>query len=101
MILELLTTYGICFTFQHTKLLNKPRDWICNRVTFIDELLSCSFCTGAWSGILAYLLLSVPSSAFKWNMLFVYFFAGAAFCYFMDCITDYLEIANNLYNKDD
>lgn len=94
MLLELLTIYGISFALQHANLLNKPRNWICNKSNFIDELLSCAFCTGAWSGLLGYMLLNIPAGTFQWYMLFAYFFAGAAFCYIMDLISDYFEITN-------
>lgn len=84
--------YGVCFTLQHTKLLNKPRNWICSKVAFIDSLLSCSFCTGAWSGLITYFLFN---NDINWRKIFIYFFVGAAGCYILDLITDYLEVKTN------
>lgn len=90
-----LCMYGICFSIQYAKLFSKPRLWLRSRSEFIDDLLSCSFCSGAWSGLLTYLLLHLPLGIFVWYTAISYFFAGAAWCYICDVITTWLEIAKD------
>lgn len=92
--LTVFLMYGICFTLQYAKLLDKPRVWICSHISFIADMLSCSFCTGAWSGILTYSILRLPVEPFMWNIALCYFFVGAACCYILDTITTFLEIHN-------
>lgn len=88
-LLVLFCMYGICFTFQYTKLLNKPRNWLRSKVVFIDSLLECSFCTGAWSGLITYFLFY---NTIEWRKIVIYFFVGAVWCYFLDLIIDNLEL---------
>ena len=41
---------------QNAELLSVPRNWLMRKSVFFFKLLSCSFCTGFYSGLIIYLL---------------------------------------------
>lgn len=85
--LFLLSSYGITFTLCSSKVLEKPRALL-QRFVFFRELLSCSFCTGFWSGCLSLLLLEPVNSV---ALYVCYGLAAAAFCYSLDTLIAWFE----------
>jgi len=84
--LLLLCAYGICFGFQHKLKL------IHNRNKFIDDMLSCTYCTGFHSGWIAYTVYTFLSQAnFEISNIFIYAFASSVFCYALDVMVQYFE----------
>jgi hypothetical protein len=96
MILLLLASYGLAFFLQ------QKADWLTepvrSRIALIDKLLSCTFCTGFWCGLLVFLLGSwadgsVLSLGFPEYIhgLLVFGFASAAFSYGLDAAIQWFE----------
>ena len=91
-ILTLLAIYGVCFSIKDTKLFSIPRNWLRTRSVIINELLSCSFCIGFWSGLVVHF---VTYKVFDIKDLFLFGFGGSALCYIVDTIIIWFEEFNN------
>lgn len=92
-------TYGLCFGFA-----NKLPDLYSDSFkesgeaeTFIDKLLSCTYCLGFHCGWLSALILwvSFGMPTFDWHVgaigLGIAGFASAAWCYMIDTAIRWLE----------
>jgi hypothetical protein len=89
----LLACYGMTFFFQQKS--GWFTDPIRERIALFDKLLSCTFCTGFWVGMVCWLLLRLaeglalePTSAIY---VVLYGFASGAFCYATDAGVQWLE----------
>ena len=92
MITWILCTYGVAF-------------WLCFKLPFkkeslpqfFQDLFSCMFCTGFWSGIIAALLcfwnniFSLSFGLHTLALLTAYGFAGACTAYTLDTIIQRIE----------
>lgn len=47
----IMVSFGLTFLIKDSTILHAPRTWIVGKSSFMDKLLSCSFCTGCWVGI--------------------------------------------------
>jgi hypothetical protein len=95
-ILLLLACYGATFFLQ------QKAGWLTTpvrtRLALADQLLSCTFCTGFWVGVIAFWLDSV-SRGFVFRVSFgehsvawlTFAFASAAVCYGLDALIQWLE----------
>lgn len=93
LIVWLLACYGMTFLLCSSRILARPRAWVC-RVDAIAELLSCYFCTGFWVSLTTALwLLQTP----VWGVL--YGFAGATSCYVLDALVRRLEAVDDEFDK--
>ena len=81
--------YGIGFTLQYASILSLPRSYA-RKISFIDELLSCSFCTGFWSGLFTYFLI-IGIQDISICKILIYGFSSATVCYLIDTFITYLE----------
>ncbi len=92
----LLACYGLTFALCDASILSRPRDFICDRVKVIDELLSCYFCAGFWMSGALYLVLfgetieSIEYRSVAWAA--THAFAGAAFSFIANVVVDFLEV---------
>jgi|7_EtaG_2_1085326.scaffolds.fasta_scaffold08430_6 hypothetical protein len=68
-----LASYGLCYVLMEAKVFNFIRDKV-TKIKFFKELLSCSFCTGFWTG----LLIGTYAPAYN-NILFAFY--SSATCY--------------------
>lgn len=91
LIITLFCMYGIMFTLRESNLpiWSYLRDKVLRRLNIINELLSCSFCTGFHAGWLTYLLMNYNALEYKETQehltyMIVYGFVSATFCYFFD-----------------
>ena len=87
----LLCAYGICFGFM-----NKV-PWLYDKKEYLDSLLTCSYCTGFWSGIFAWILMNLKHDV-TWEILplmVVHGFIGSIFCYIVDTLLQTLEKIGN------
>lgn len=82
----LLASYGLCFGFIH-------KAKFLRRVTFINSMFECVYCTGFHTGWMTYLIsmTGMPPITFDWSELIFSAFASAAFCYIIDTVVIYLE----------
>ncbi len=97
----LLACYGLTFALCDAAILSRPREFLCNRVRVIDELLSCYFCAGFWVSGALYLVLfgetieSIEYRSVAWAA--AHAFAGAAFSFITYVIVDFLESVTLAY----
>jgi len=87
--------YGTTFGIKDAKLSEWPRRQL-RKLKFFDELLSCSFCTGFWSGVLVLVLHRLSSSPTLLQpqdaaTILLSGFAGAAASYTIDLGVQLLE----------
>ncbi len=82
----LLAAAGITFGFQH-KLV-----FIHKKLSIVDSLLKCTYCTGFHSGWIAYLIAKAPELVPQEMLLFA--FASAIFSYALDELVKYFEEAS-------
>jgi hypothetical protein len=96
MILELLACYGVTFFLQQKAgwLTDPVRD----RITLFDKLLSCTFCTGFWVGLVLWWLGSLANGTVLSMSLggyvhawVIFAFASAATSYGADAAIQWLE----------
>ena len=83
MLLILLAAAGITFGLQH------KIPFIHKKVSLLDSMLRCTFCTGFHGGWIAYCISSIPSLSIQEALL--YSFASAIFSYALDEAVKYLE----------
>lgn len=89
-LVHLLVAYGICFG-----LMNKVE--FLRRVSVLDRLLDCAYCTGFHCGWVTWLAMAVAGRQMPeegWaNLLgvLVWGFASAAFCYIVDATVQWFE----------
>ena len=91
-LLVMLAAAGITFGLQHKV------PWLHGKVSFIDRMLRCTYCTGFHGGWIAYLLFSAPSILLQEAVLSA--FAGAIFSYALDEAVKFLEEASNGVNSE-
>lgn len=85
--LELLVcASGITFALQH------KIPFIHNKISFLDKMLKCTFCTGFHAGWIAYLALMFDMFVPREAVLFS--FASAIFSYATDEAIKFLEEAS-------
>ena len=88
--LALFSMYGITFAIKDASLLTPFREWVTSRSSFMEKMLSCSFCTGFHSGWISFFLLYfsglTPPVERLLPALLVYSFCGASFSYLMDIL---------------
>jgi len=82
----LLAAYGLTFAIQH------KISFIHDKSKFIDEMLSCTFCTGFHAGwfIWVWWNLTVLDS-FGWGGILPFALASSGVCYLLDSLGKYLE----------
>lgn len=87
-IIYLLATFGIAFAIKESDGPWGIMSWLRNKLmtnkyvgVFFYKLLSCYFCTGFWTGIIAYLL---SQDHYKFNLLICHALAGGAICLILD-----------------
>ena len=85
MFLILLAAAGITFGLQH------KLPFLHKKVSLLDAMLRCTFCTGFHGGWIAYSVASLP--IFSVQEALLYAFASAIFSYALDETVKYLEEA--------
>jgi hypothetical protein len=81
---ELLFCYGLTFG-----MMNKT-SWLQNRYILLDDMLSCSYCTGFHAGWISLLILH--PTLFKDPQTFLFWaFVSSSFSYITDTFVAYLE----------
>lgn len=90
-IITLLSVLGVVWIVKYATILNFIRTPLCNLHPKIKELFNCALCLGFWVGCLHSLILCSMGS---WPTItwFYYPFATAAFCWFMDCLLDIIQL---------
>ena len=87
LILWLLCTFGICFS-----LCFRMPGMIKSRLPkFFEDMFSCIFCTGFWSGIFGALICYPFPSGLGFIKLLAFAFAGASICYITDTVMVRIE----------
>lgn len=79
LIFHSIACIGLCFILKYGSILAFIRDRL-KRITYFNELFSCSLCLGFWSGAIIGLY-----SNFSVELFAVY---GAAICWVADFILD-------------
>lgn len=82
----LLAAAGITFGLQHKVV------FIHKKLSWLDSMLKCTYCTGFHGGWLAYLLAKAPKVDLQELLLFA--FSSAIFSYALDELVKYLEEAS-------
>lgn len=89
----LVAAFGVTFGLQH------KCPWLWGKSDFLDKMLSCTYCTGFHAGWISWVLF-VLGKAFidsswltkvSWTDGILFAFASAAFSYFADTATRWLE----------
>lgn len=82
---------------KYGSILNKPRNFICNKIKIFKELFNCSLCLGFWCGFLiGFIFYKIENE--EYYMLFP--FASSALCWFFDSLLDLIQLgANKLDEK--
>ena len=86
-IITILSFYGLTFAIQNSDLLSRPRNWIMRHSVFMFQLLSCSFCTGYWVGLIIYLL---HEKEWHGNLFLIWGLASASISYIINAVVDRL-----------
>ena len=81
--LILLAAAGITFGLQH------KLPFLYGKVSFVDSMLKCTYCTGFHGGWLAYIIAKAPEVSLQEMLLFA--FASAIFSYALDELVKYFE----------
>ncbi len=89
-IIMLLAAHSVCFGLQHKVA------FIHGKLSFLDKMLSCTYCTGFHAGWIVYLATWIPAfseTSITMNILqcVVFAFASASFSYFFDEVISTLE----------
>ena len=79
----LLSAAGITFALQH------KLPFLHGKLSILDSMLVCTYCTGFHAGWITYLLYSAPDIDIRQVLLFS--FASAIFSYALDEIVKHLE----------
>jgi hypothetical protein len=91
MSVELIACVGLMWLLRFGSILRRPRDFLKKKSPLITELLSCSLCTGFWTGLIIGLVLY-----FLKDNSIVYFlfpFASSGLCWFFDSLLDLIQNA--------
>lgn len=56
-VLGALASYRLTRLVVEDSILDRPRDWLTQKATWIEALLGCYFCAGFWVSVLVTLLL--------------------------------------------
>ena len=97
----LLASYGLTFLLCDAGILSRPRTAL-RRVSVLDSLLSCYFCTGFWAALVVYPMLYFESALLTvfspeprlWLIWMAYGLAGAAFAYGLNAVIEAAESAH-------
>lgn len=81
--LVLLAAAGITFALQHKVV------FLHKKLSFIDSMLKCTYCTGFHGGWIAYLVAQAPQVNPQHALL--YAFASAIFSYALDEVVKFFE----------
>lgn len=93
-VLTFLLSYSLNFSVRMAHLPG-PLEWLLEQVRkifFFEKMLSCSFCTGFWTGLVSFALLMVPLDQFPLVPLetirvwVAFGFCSSIVCYIMDLI---------------
>lgn len=100
----LLACYGLTFALCDAKLFSRPRTWVKEKCSFVEELLSCYFCTGFWSSIVVYASMYYDGfTVDNWQRSLISTvassFAGAAFSYALNAAIIWMEMA--IHNREE
>ena len=79
----LLAAAGITFGIQH------KLPFLHKKLSILDAMLKCTYCTGFHGGWIAYLIFSAPIINLQHTLL--YAFAGAIFSYALDEAVKFFE----------
>lgn len=82
--LYLMACAGLTFGFQH------KLPFLHKKISFLDKMLACTYCTGFHSGWIVYVIKNYDS--LKFNELIIFAFASAMFSYSLDEAVKYLEV---------
>ncbi len=89
-----LAIFGVTFLICDAKILNRPREWLISKSTFISELLECYFCSGFWVSLLIHAVelrqTYQDPIAYVWQVV-LGGFAGASFAFFFNSLCLALE----------
>ena len=104
--LMLVFSFSLCYTIQYTWIAKDVREPILN-FEFGRELLSCSFCTGFWTGVMVLFLTRLFDmingmaenylpQKYVWsyvyiNLTIIFPFLSAVFCHFLNRIDDFMD----------
>jgi len=81
---------------RYGSILNKPRNFICNKFSIIKELFNCSLCLGFWCGLfIGGLFYNIEQELYY----FTFPFASAAICWFFDSLLDLIQLGANKLDK--
>ena len=61
LLIFILIAYGMSNIVVHGKVFNTPRTWLSDRSKFLDGLLHCMMCFGAWSGFILSIIFFSPT----------------------------------------
>ena len=87
-LLFIVCTYGICFGFI------QKCEVIYSKLSYLSRMSECEYCTGFWSGLIAFFLIYSPVLSYSWGIITLavaHAFAGAALCYMIDTVYKKLE----------
>lgn len=86
-IIYLLAVFGLQFLITQSNgpfnSISNMRNWLIRNKyygVFFYKLLSCSFCSGCWAGLIIYLLIIIKFNFCLW------FFAGGSICLIIDAL---------------
>jgi hypothetical protein len=82
MIEFILATIGMTFIITQFYIFEGIRKFICKHSKFLGKLISCTACTGFWSGCLIKLLLLIYyQQVISLIIILIYGFIGSIVCY--------------------
>jgi hypothetical protein len=112
--LMLVFSFSLCYTIQYAWIAKNVREPIVN-FEFGRELLSCSFCTGFWTGAIVFfitrlfdigngLVETYLPQKYVWSyvpihLTIIFPFLSAVFCHFLNRIDDFMDTVTNAINK--
>lgn len=70
-LLILISFFSLTYAIKETSLFDKPRIFLIGLHPFFYKLLSCSYCTGFWSGIILYFIVNYcgkPGEILLWGL---------------------------------
>lgn len=85
----LLSFYAVTWVIQNSELLSTPRNYIMRNSVFMFKLLSCSFCTGFYSGLFVYLL---HEEHWSLRLLLLWGLASSSLCYILNAVVNRLSV---------
>ena len=92
-VIVLLSFFSLTWAIQNVDPISIPRNWLMRKSVVFFKLLSCSYCTGFYSGLIIYLAkFAQIQKDFSIIEMFLWGLASAGFSFIITAVIDRISI---------